>query len=213
MRDILALTTAVDESPGETDSSAPANTVENIYPSSSSEYDVEKQRSTTTSSNDDAIHDHVDVQYAEKQFAELKRRYSDLSRVTSHTSQRSRRKTTVQKHEQDATSEVDSDDEFDLEDMLRDRHRKEVEHDIKPKHLGIFCHELLISGVVFENLRVCGFGGAKYFIKTFPDAFVDFFNLWGTFKSMFGKKRGTEFDILKDFTGCVRPGEVELRLT
>jgi len=63
-------------------------------------------------------------------------------------------------------------------------------------------------GVVFENLRVCGFGGAKYFIKTFPDAFIGFFNLWGTFKSLFGKKKGTEFDILKDFTGCVRPGEV-----
>ena len=53
-----------------------------------------------------------------------------------------------------------------------------------------------------------GFGGAKYYIKTFPDAFIDFFNLWGTFKSLFGKKKGTEFDILKDFTGCVRPGEV-----
>jgi hypothetical protein len=63
-------------------------------------------------------------------------------------------------------------------------------------------------GVIFENLTVSGFGGAKYYIKTFPDAFIDFFNLWGTFKSIFGKKRGTEFDILKDFTGCVRPGEV-----
>lgn len=53
-----------------------------------------------------------------------------------------------------------------------------------------------------------GFGGAKYYIKTFPDAFINFFNLWGTFKSIFGKRKGTEFDILKDFTGCVRPGEV-----
>lgn len=67
----------------------------------------------------------------------------------------------------------------------------------------------LIVGVIFEDLTVSGFGGAKYYIKTFPDAFVDFFNLWGTFKSIFGKKKGTEFDILKDFTGCVRPGEVE----
>jgi hypothetical protein len=65
-----------------------------------------------------------------------------------------------------------------------------------------------LLGVIFENLTVSGFGGAKYYIKTFPDAFVDFFNLWGTFKSIFGKKKGTEFDILKDFTGCVRPGEV-----
>lgn len=71
----------------------------------------------------------------------------------------------------------------------------------------------LIVGVIFEDLTVSGFGGAKYYIKTFPDAFVDFFNLWGTFKSIFGKKKGTEFDILKDFTGCVRPGEVGDLLT
>ena len=70
----------------------------------------------------------------------------------------------------------------------------------------------LIVGVIFEDLTVSGFGGAKYYIKTFPDAFVDFFNLWGTFKSIFGKKKGTEFDILKDFTGCVRPGEVERKI-
>lgn len=71
----------------------------------------------------------------------------------------------------------------------------------------------LIVGVIFENLTVSGFGGAKYYIKTFPDAFIDFFNLWGTFKSIFGKKKGTEFDILQDFTGCVRPGEVGSLLT
>jgi len=57
---------------------------------------------------------------------------------------------------------------------------------------------------------VSGLGGAKYYIKTFPDAFIDFFNVWGTFKSLFGKKKGTEFDILTDFTGCVRPGEVSV---
>jgi len=63
-------------------------------------------------------------------------------------------------------------------------------------------------GVMFEDLTVSGFGGAKFFIRTFPDAFISFFNVWGTFISLFGKKQGTEFDILKDFTGCIRPGEV-----
>jgi ATP-binding cassette, subfamily G (WHITE), member 2, PDR len=66
------------------------------------------------------------------------------------------------------------------------------------------------SGVIFENMTVTGFGGAKYWIKTFPDAFNDFFNLWETFRNIFSKRRGTEFDILKDFTGCVRPGEVHI---
>ena len=68
-------------------------------------------------------------------------------------------------------------------------------------------------GVVFEDLTVRGFGGAKCFIRTFPDAFVSFFNVWGTFKTLFGKKKGIELDILKNFTGCVRPGEVASRMT
>lgn len=67
---------------------------------------------------------------------------------------------------------------------------------------------MLTLGVIFEDLTVRGFGGAKYYIRTFPDAFVSFFNVWGTFKTLFAKKTGIEFDILKDFTGCVRPGEV-----
>ena len=69
---------------------------------------------------------------------------------------------------------------------------------------------MIKSGAVFEELTVRGYGGARYFIRTFPDAFVNFFNLWGTFKTLFLKKKGIEFDILKDFTGCVRPGEVIL---
>jgi hypothetical protein len=54
---------------------------------------------------------------------------------------------------------------------------------------------------------VRGFGGTKHWIRTFPDAAIGFFNVWGTFKSLFGKQKGVEFDILNDFTGCVRPGE------
>ena len=166
-----------------------------IYASSSSDFDIEKQRSSRASSSD-VIHDHVDIQYAERQFADLKRRYSNLSRVASTGSRVKSQHEKTQ--EQEVVGEESDDDEFDLEDVLRDRHKREMEHDIKPKHLG----------VVFENVTVRGYGGAKYFIRTFPDAFVSFFNLWGTAKTLFGKKKGTEFDILSDFTGCVRPGEV-----
>jgi ATP-binding cassette, subfamily G (WHITE), member 2, SNQ2 len=62
--------------------------------------------------------------------------------------------------------------------------------------------------VVFENLTVCGMGGVKHFVKTFPDAFVDFFNLYGTVRGFMGKKFGTETEILHDFNGIVKPGEV-----
>jgi hypothetical protein len=123
-------------------------TADIIYSSSSAaDDDIEKQHSSTSS--DDRIHDHVDVQYAESQFADLKRRYSNLSRVASANSQRSkgRRLGTADIEKEEArTEEETEEDEFDLEDVLRDRHRREVEHDIKPKHLGIFPKNKSING-------------------------------------------------------------------
>jgi len=147
MRDVLTMTPVV----AETSATKPAHLVgehgaaiaslseEAVYGSSSSEYDVEKQASSVATS--DFIHDHVDVQYAEKQFADLKRRYSNLSRVASATSTRSKRRPLSRGGEKTARADegvFESDDEFDLEDVLRDRHKKEVEGGIKPKHLGNF---------------------------------------------------------------------------
>ena len=66
----------------------------------------------------------------------------------------------------------------------------------------------LTSGVVFENLTVYGLGGVKQYVKTFPDAFIDFFNIWGTLKGIMRIKSGTETKILQDFNGIVKPGEV-----
>ena len=125
-----ALALAPDQDGGQINTTAPAG----VYASSSSDVDIEKQRSSNTS--DDVIHDHVDIQYAERQFADLKRRYSNLSRVASATSHRSRLRNEKSQHP--ATDDIEeSEDDFDLEDVLRDRHRKEMEHDIKPKHLGM----------------------------------------------------------------------------
>jgi hypothetical protein len=129
--------------PGENNSAIPTRGGDEIYPLSlSNDVDLEKQRhSGVTTSSDNAIHDHVDIQYAERQFADLKQRYSNLSRVTSGTSQQSQKRPRtsdgIEKEVAGTEEEIESEDEFDLEDVLRDRHRKEVEHDIKPKHLGI----------------------------------------------------------------------------
>jgi hypothetical protein len=65
-----------------------------------------------------------------------------------------------------------------------------------------------MTAVVFENLTVYGMGGMKHYVKTFPDAFIDFVNVWGTIKGFMGKKSGTETEILHDFNGIVKPGEV-----
>lgn len=58
-----------------------------------------------------------------------------------------------------------------------------------------------------------GIGGVKNIVKTFPDAIIDFFNVPGTIMSIFGLgKKGTEFEILKNFRGVVKPGEMVLVL-
>jgi ATP-binding cassette, subfamily G (WHITE), member 2, SNQ2 len=69
------------------------------------------------------------------------------------------------------------------------------------------------QGVTWDKLTVRGIGGAKNFVKTFPDAFIDFFNLPGTIMSIFGwGRKAKEFEILKDFRGLARSGEMILVL-
>lgn len=56
-------------------------------------------------------------------------------------------------------------------------------------------------------------GGVKTFIKTFPDAIIDFFNVPGTIMHLMGYgKKGQEFNILEGFRGVIRPGEMVLVL-
>lgn len=58
-----------------------------------------------------------------------------------------------------------------------------------------------------------GIGGVKNYIQTFPDAFISFFNVFGTAASILGlNKKGREFDILKNFRGVAKPGEMVLVL-
>ena len=58
-----------------------------------------------------------------------------------------------------------------------------------------------------------GIGGTKNFVKVFPNAFIDFFNVPGTIMSILGYgKKGKEFNILHDFRGVAKPGEMVLVL-
>jgi hypothetical protein len=107
---------------GETDLAIP--TADSTTPTSSSsdfDIDIEKQEISNAPLSK---HDYVDIQYAEEQFDELKKRYSNLSRV--HSLEKAERR----------EDEFKPEEGFDLEDVLRDRHQREKEHDFKPKHLG-----------------------------------------------------------------------------
>ncbi|KAF1994828.1 hypothetical protein P154DRAFT_526746 [Amniculicola lignicola CBS 123094] len=149
----------------------------------------------------------VDVTRAEHDFAELNRELSrasqmsrKISRVQSRQSQKHQVYADIEKSPESASS---SEDLFDLESVLRGNRDEEEAAGIKSKRIG----------VAWENLTVSGIGGVKYYVKTFPDAFVSFFNVIETGMNLFGLgKKGTEFDILKNFRGLAKPGEMVLVL-
>jgi ABC-type glutathione transport system ATPase component len=103
-------------------------------------------------------------------------------------------------------STADDEEPFDLEAILRgDRAAAEAE--------GLAFKEV---GVLWRGMTVRGVGGrGKQFVKTFPSAFVRFFNVWPRIKSLaFWRSGGggAQVEILKDFRGVVRPGEMLLVL-
>lgn len=149
---------------------------------------------------------HVDVQDATNHFAQLQRELTGIS-------QRSRRMSRAQSHksgkpgvmdvEKAVSSSTSEGEAFNLEDTLRGNKSMEDEAGIKAKQIG----------VIWENLTVRGVGGVKNIIPTFPDAFISFFNVPGTIMHMFGwGKKGKEINILHDFNGVVKPGEMVLVL-
>ncbi|XP_014559723.1 hypothetical protein COCVIDRAFT_23948 [Bipolaris victoriae FI3] len=146
----------------------------------------------------------VDVHRAEADFAQLSKelsRTSNISRRMSRVQSKHSRKDQVADVEK-AGSES-SDEPFDLEATLRGARDEEERSGIKSKRIG----------VIWDGLTVSGIGGVRNYVKTFPDSFVSFFNVFETAASILGLgKKGKEFDILKDFKGVVKPGEMVLVL-
>ena len=69
------------------------------------------------------------------------------------------------------------------------------------------------KGVVWQDLTVSGIGGTKNIVRTFPDAIIGFFNIYGTLRSLIGRgKTGEEVEILSGFRGVLKPGEMCLVL-
>jgi ATP-binding cassette subfamily G (WHITE) protein 2 (SNQ2) len=179
--------------------------------------------STRTTSIDDAAHSSgrynekntadvkggISVQRAEAEFAQLSKELSRssnisrrMSRIQSHNSRKGHNTTDVEKAVDG--SSVSSDDEaFDLEKTLRGNRDEEEAAGIKSKRIG----------VSWDGLTVSGIGGVKNYVKTFPDAFVSFFNVYETAINILGLgKKGKEFNILEDFKGVAKPGEMVLVL-
>ncbi|KAK2748986.1 hypothetical protein FQN57_007269 [Myotisia sp. PD_48] len=147
----------------------------------------------------------VDVERAEQEFELLNRQLSGISEKARRDS---RRFSTALHEKTDAEVEEAAEDvQFDLESALHGSRAEEVAAGIRPKRIG----------VIWDGLTVRGIGGVRNTVRTFPDAVIDFVNLPGTVyhivSSIFGLgKKGKEVEILKDFKGVAKPGEMVLVL-
>lgn len=149
-------------------------------------------------------HSGVNIQDAEKEFADLQRELSNVSRLSRTHSRRSVKNKTHDLEKAVSAGTSNDEEPFDLEDMLRGNKLMEEEVGIKGKQIG----------VIWENLTVKGMGGSKIFVPTFPDAFISFFGF--PFKKaaqLLGlARRGKELEILRNFRGVAKPGEMVLVL-
>ena len=173
----------------------------------SSEPDEDHQRYSLNAMCSDRLlgNQGVDVVRAQAEFAELSREFSNISQHNRESSRTSNHKSdaNLQDIEKEAASSAEDDERFNLEETLRGHRQLDIETGIKSKEIG----------VLWENLTASGLGGTKSFVKTFPDSFGSFFNLFGLFKRLFGRgKKCAEFDILRNFKGVARPGEMVLVL-
>lgn len=171
--------------------------------------DSETQRENVRNANPNGFvstNQGIDVKAAESEFAQLQRELSGISTKSKALSRtRSRTKTADEKDvEKSAESISEAEEEqFNLENTLRGNRQAEEDSGIRSKHIG----------VVWDGLTVRGTGGVSNFVKTFPDAFVSFFNVVETAMNMFGVgKKGREVKILQDFRGVMKPGEMVLVL-
>ncbi|PVH84800.1 ABC transporter [Cadophora sp. DSE1049] len=171
-------------------------------PSNSTITDVEIQREHERKDNPSgfAYPTHgVSVEQAEADFAELQRELSGMSRQYSQVSGH-HVGTDIEKS---TDSSQDKLERFDLEATLRGNKKDDEESGIRPKHIG----------VIWDSLTVKGVGGTENYVQTFPDAIIGFFNIFQTAKDLLGLGRhGQEVDILQNFSGVTKPGEMVLVL-
>lgn len=138
----------------------------------------------------------VSVETAEADFAQLSRELSNISQ--QHRGLAKEVNVGEKDVEKAITGSQPDAEPFDLEQTLRGNR-----DGIKSKRIG----------VLWEGLTVSGIGGVKHIVKTFPSAFVSFFNVPGTIMHMLGYgKKGSDFDILRNFRGVAKPGEMVLVL-
>ncbi len=148
----------------------------------------------------------INVEQAQKDYAELNRELSVSSQHIGHASkERTQESVEAPDLEKNSSSIRTHQGDWDLEKILRGARSLDQESGIKPKRVG----------VVWDNLAVTGVGGVKNYVRTFPDAFVSFFNIPETICHLFGwdlNREKKEVDILRGLRGLAKPGNMVLVL-
>ncbi|GAA5932006.1 hypothetical protein JCM1841_003594 [Sporobolomyces salmonicolor] len=162
-------------------------TIDTLYP--------EVEPSGTSKSGSVQAEEPVDVGKAEAQFETLRRELT--RRSTLHRTQTRQVDDNLEKG---GVSDVD---EFDLLSYLRGEQSEAEKAGFKRKVLG----------VAWKGLTVVGAGGMKIHIRTFPDAIKESL-LFPIIKiaQLAGAFKGTPKNLLEDFDGCLKPGEMCLVL-
>ncbi|KAB5583021.1 ABC-2 type transporter-domain-containing protein [Coniochaeta sp. 2T2.1] len=183
------------ELPGHTEPPQPRSST------SSATQDLEELREEARRNNPNGltrVNTGVSVKDAQADFRDLQREFSRISRA----SRRSDARSNAEKDDNTVESQ-DSEEQFDLEGALRGGLDAEREAGIRPKHIGVY----------WDDLTVKGMGGLANYVRTFPDAFVSFFDVITPTLKMLGLgKKGVEITILDKFKGLCRPGEMVLVL-
>ncbi|KAI1153946.1 ABC-2 type transporter-domain-containing protein [Nemania diffusa] len=155
----------------------------------------------------------VDEEAAREQLEELRYSLIQLHQTKTHETQASRarrvRSSRGEREGVDADVEagVAEDEDFELGKFMREgRFERRTEAGSEKK-----------VGVVYRNLTVKGTGSTASFVRTVPDAVIGTFgpdiyrNITKLFPSLRFRKPPTR-TLIRDFTGCVRDGEMMLVL-
>ncbi|KAK7418333.1 ATP-binding cassette transporter snq2 [Neonectria magnoliae] len=141
---------------------------------------------------------HVSIAQAEAEFAELQREFTGVSRASRQKSRKS-----MDPEKDGGVDGSDSASLFDLEAALRGNLDAEREAGIRSKHIGAY----------WDGLTVRGIGGMTNYVQTFPDAFVQFFDVISPLLGLIGLgPKLTEVTLLDNFRGVCKPGEMTLVL-
>ncbi len=154
------------------------------------------------------INSGVSVEQAEAEFEDLQRQFTGVSRASrrqSRASQGRRNSKEGADPEKAVPVSTNSDDVsvFDLESSLRGQLDAAGEVGIKSKHIGVY----------WDKLTVKGIGGTANYVQTFPNAFINFFDVITPVTKMLGiGKKPVEATLLHEFQGICKPGEMVLVL-